>query len=76
MQAKLRSPYGVYVHAKKHICDKKMFKKEWIEDLALRKALEILDDKRIIEYLIDMIYSLQGEENPRLPRLKEQLADI
>ena len=53
-----------------------MFKKEWIEDLALRKALEILDDKRIIEYLIDMIYSLQGEENPRLPRLKEQLADI
>lgn len=68
--------YYKCVHAKKHTCDKKSVRKEWIEDLAVRKALEILDDERIIEYLIDTIYSLQGEENPRLPRLKEQLADI
>ena len=64
------------VHAKKHTCDKKAVRKEWIEDLAVRKALEILDDERIIEYLIDTIYALQGEENPSLPRLRLQLEDV
>ena len=61
--------------AKKHACDKKTVKKEWIEDFAVRKALEVLNDEELTSYLVDKIYSLQSEDNPRLPRLKEQLAE-
>lgn len=56
-----------------HICDKKAVRKEWIEDLVVKKAIEILHDEKLVDYLTDRIYILQGEENPRIPRLKEQL---
>ena len=58
---------------KVHICDKKAVRKEWIEDLVVKKAMEILNDEKLVDYLTDRIYILQGEENPRIPRLKEQL---
>lgn len=58
---------------KVHICDKKAVRKEWIEDLVVKKAMEILHDEKLVDYLTDRIYILQGEENPRIPRLKEQL---
>lgn len=37
--------------------------------------LEILNDENLVSYLVDRIYELQGEENPRIPILKSQLAD-
>lgn len=61
---------------KVHICDKKPVRKEWIEDLAVKAALDILRNNEIIDYLTDKIYALQGEENPRIPKLKAQLADV
>ncbi len=60
---------------KVHICDKKAVRKEWIEDLVVKKAMEILHDEKFVDYLTDRIYILQGEENPRIPRLKEQLEE-
>ena len=60
---------------KVHTCDKKPVRKEWIEDLAVKKALEILNDEKLISYLTDRIYVLQGQENPRIPNLKAQLED-
>ena len=58
-----------------HTCDKKPVRKEWIEDLAVKKALEILNDEKLISYLTDRIYVLQGQENPRIPNLRAQLED-
>ena len=58
------------------LCDKKTVRKEWIEDLAIQKALTVLENKELIEHLVEKIYLLQRDENPRLPRLNEQLADI
>ncbi|MGN0814523.1 MAG: hypothetical protein ACI4MH_04740, partial [Candidatus Coproplasma sp.] len=49
---------------------------EWIEDLVVKKAMEILHDEKLVDYLTDRIYILQGEENPRIPHLKEQLDEI
>ena len=60
---------------KVHICDKKSVRKDWIEDLVVEKAMKILHDDKLVEYLTERIFVLQGEENPRIPRLKEQLAD-
>lgn len=69
--------YYKCAHTKKvHICDKKPVRKEWIEDLVVKKAMEILNDEKVVSYLADKIYVLQGEENPRIPRLKEQLTDF
>ena len=59
-----------------HICDKKPVRKEWIEELAVKAALDILKNDEIKDYLTDRIYALQGEENPRIPKLKAQLADV
>lgn len=61
---------------KVHICDKKPVRKEWIEDLAVKAALDILKNDEIKDYLTDRIYALQGEENPRIPKLKAQLSDV
>ena len=68
--------YYKCVNAKKHTCDKKTVRKLWIEDLAVQKAMDILHDEAIIDYLVDRIFELQGEENPRLPRLRLQLENV
>ena len=38
--------------------------------------MDILHDEAVIDYLVDRIFDLQGEENPRLPRLRLQLEDV
>lgn len=58
------------------LCDKKAVRKEWMEEIAIKKALDILENEELVSLLVDRLYILQGEENPRLPRLNEQLADI
>ena len=68
--------YYKCVNAKKHTCGKKSVQKLWIEDLAVQKAMDILHDETVISYLTERIYELQSDENPRLPRLREQLADV
>lgn len=68
--------YINYPTKKVHTCDKKPVRKEWIEDLAVKAALDILKNDEIKDYLTDRIYALQGEENPRIPKLKTQLADV
>lgn len=50
-------------------------RKDWIEDLVVEKAMKILHDDKLVEYLTERIFVLQGEENPRIPHLKGQLAD-
>ena len=62
--------------AKKKVCNKKTVRKEWIEDLALKKALEIVNDQKIVDYLVEVLFELQTAANPRLPQLKTQLSDV
>lgn len=58
------------------LCDKKAVRKEWMEEIAIQKALGVLENAELVNLLVDKLYALQGEENPRLPRLNEQKADI
>ena len=44
--------------------------------MAVKAALDILKNDEIKDYLTDRIYALQGEENPRIPKLKAQLSDV
>ena len=68
--------YYKCVNAKKHTCDKKTVKKDWIENIAVKYALEILNNDRLVDILTEKLFILQNQENPRLPRLKEQLKDL
>ena len=68
--------YYKCVNARKHKCDKKTVQKDWIEDLAIAKALEIVNNQEIVEFLVDRLFELQTADNPRLPQLKAQMADV
>ena len=68
--------YYKCVNARKHICDKKTVRKEWIENFAVEKAFEIVNDEKIVDYLINKLFEMQGAANPRLPQLKAQMADV
>ena len=68
--------YYKCVNARKHTCDKKTVQKEWIENLAVQKAFEIVNDEKIVDYLVDRLFELQSADNPRLPQLKAQMADV
>lgn len=35
-----------------------------------------MNDEVLVSYLVDTIFDLQTDENPRLPRLREQLTDV
>lgn len=46
--------YYKCANAKKvYICDKKPVRKEWIEDLVVEKAMKVLHDDRLVEYLTE-----------------------
>lgn len=69
--------YYKCIKAKKYkSCNKKAIKKDWIEDLAIKQALNVLNNEELINHLIDKIFDLQKEVNPRLPRLNEQLKQV
>ena len=68
--------YYKCVNVRKHTCDKKTVQKEWIENLAVEKAFEIVNDERIVDYLVDRLFELQSADNPRLPQLKAQMSDV
>ena len=73
-----QSKYRYYKcnQAKKHKCDKKAVKKDWIEDLVIEEVLSLISDNDVIEELSDRIYEMQTEENTAIAVIKNQLAEI
>ena len=62
--------------AKKHrACSKKSVKKNWIEDLVVNQAVQLLADDSILDRIADKILELQKQENITLPMLRKQLAE-
>ena len=61
---------------KKHICDKKTVRKEWIEEIALRLTMKLLMNDSDLKIIVDKIMKLQLAENTIVPVLKCQLADV
>ena len=60
--------------AKKRACDKKSVRKEWIENLAVEKAFEIVNDEKIVDYLVEELFNMQTGANPRLPQSRKPAA--
>ena len=60
---------------KRHACDKKTVKKDWIERIAIKIAMDALKDDKLIERLVNRIYVMQSTGSSRVPRLQEQLKE-
>lgn len=75
--SRCRQVYRYYIcnRARKHECDKKKVDKDRIEDFVVAKTMEFLLKDDVVERLVDLLYDLQYEENPVLPRLESQLAE-
>ena len=43
---------------KAKLCDKKAVRKEWIEEIAIKKALDILENEELVNLLVDRLYIL------------------
>lgn len=73
-----QSKYRYYKcnQAKKHKCDKKAVKKDWIEDLAIEEILSLISNDEVIEELSDRIYEMQTEENAVVAVVKNQLSEV
>ena len=57
-------------------CDKKTVRKSWIEDLVVEELKKLVHDDDSIAYIADCVMEVQGRENPILPCLREQLAEV
>jgi len=60
---------------KRHTCDKKPVKKDWIKNIAIKIAVDALNDDKLIEQLVNRIYIMQSTGSSRVPRLQEQLKE-
>lgn len=61
---------------KRKTCDKKVVKKDWIENLVVKVAAEILENDKVVERLTDTLYEMQSQTSSKIPRLQEQLAAV
>ncbi len=57
-------------------CDKKSVRKAWIEDIVVKKTMDMLMDDTVILKLTDMLFDLQKKENTTLPLLKKQIDEV
>ena len=73
-----QSKYRYYKcnQAKKHKCDKKAVKKDWIEDSVIEEILSLISNDEVIEELSDRIYEMQTEENAAVAVVKNQLSEV
>ncbi len=73
-----QSKYRYYKcnQSKKHKCDKKAVKKDWVEDSVIEEILSLISNDEVIEELSDRIYEMQTEENAAVAVVKNQLSEV
>ena len=73
---KLHRYYKCASAKKRRGCKKKSVRKDWIEHLVVKEAMQLLQSDAMIERIADMVLDLQKEENVTLPLLRKQLAEV
>ena len=61
---------------RKRGCDKKNIKKDFIEDLVIKKIVVTMFDEDCIDRLVKAVLQLQEKENSVIPVLQSQLNDV
>lgn len=62
--------------SKKHLCDKKAVKKDWIEDLVIQEVISLISDDGVLDDLAERIYQMQSQESNATLATKGQLEEV
>ena len=60
----------------KRACSKKAVRKQWIEDLVIKKTMELVFDDELMDSLIDALYEYQDKEPTEIKLLKQQIKEV
>ena len=61
---------------KKKLCDKKRIRKDLIENFVIDYTVNLLNDKSLINQLVEVCYSLQTNKSSTLPAMNTRLKEI
>ena len=61
---------------KRHSCNRKAFRKDWIEDKVIHMIMTALRNDQYIKAIADDLIALLQEGNEMIPALQEQLMDV
>ena len=56
-------------------CKKKSVKKDWIEDLIIRRTVAMLSDDEVIDDIVKKLLALQEKDSTQLPYYQHELAE-
>ncbi|MCM1062696.1 MAG: recombinase family protein [Eubacterium sp.] len=75
---KSRDLYRYYqcMTSKRHRCDKKIVRKDFVENIVTSAVMDIFKDKKLVKRICNTCYSLQNTESAELPALKHQLKQV
>lgn len=65
----------VSVKKKRKVCHKKSVKKDWIEDIVVNAAMQMVMDDDTVQAIVSMLLALQERENTNLPLYERQLQE-
>ena len=65
----------VSVKKKRKVCHKKSVKKDWIEDIVVNTAMQMVMDDDTVQAIVSMLLALQERENTNLPFYERQLQE-
>ena len=68
--------YDKCAAAKRHKCDKKAVRKDWIEDKVLAFLVTLLHDEETLDRIADEIMALLDKGNEMIPALESQLKNV
>lgn len=57
-------------------CTKKAVRKDWIENLVISYTLKIIMNDKLIRSIANSVIEMLGQENQRIPQLKNRLREI
>lgn len=72
---KVHHYYKCHNTKKKRLCNKRVVRKDWIEDLVVEQTMRMLFNDTLMESITDKLMELQRRENTAMPLLRQQLAE-
>ena len=72
---KMYTYYKCAAAKKKKTCDKKVVRKQWLEDLVVNETMKLVEDDASMNAIIAKVMELQNQESTDLPIYEKQLKE-
>lgn len=67
--------YYKCTNAKRRKCSKRSVRKQYIEDIVIQNIMDLLNDKPLVERIVETVHKMQSTKNTMLPFLEKQLSE-